>query len=125
MAYHYYCLKLELKKGQEITVGKKGREFFPPGFYFYVGRARKGIRARVARHFSPRKKKRWHIDYLSSVAFPVAVQVFPENSGSECRLAEMLAARGGTVIFSGFGSSDCRCPTHLYFFSENECFPGE
>lgn len=123
--YKFYCLKLNLFSGQEITVGKKGREYFPPGFYFYVGKGQKGIRARVARHLIPRKKKRWHIDYLTSRAFPVSLRLYPDNMGSECQIAEILAAEGGEVIMPGFGSSDCNCPSHLYYFPGSHPLPGK
>ncbi|MDR1747655.1 MAG: DUF123 domain-containing protein, partial [Spirochaetaceae bacterium] len=33
----------------------------------------------------------------------------------ECALAENLALMGGVPV-AGFGSSDCRCGSHLYYF---------
>ncbi len=121
----YYCINLRLFEGKEITIGKKGREYFPPGFYFYVGKAKKGIRKRVARHILPEKKKRWHIDFLSEKAFPVAVKFYEEEGNSECSLAGELAERGGRIIMEGFGSTDCQCPSHLFFFPNPHKLPGE
>ncbi len=123
MSYNFYCLQLKLEQGQEIEVGKKGRIFFPPGYYFYAGQARRGLRKRLARHLAGPGKKRWHIDYLSCRALPVAMQLYSANEGSECELARVLEKEGGQIILQGFGSSDCSCPSHLYFFPRTRSIP--
>ena len=123
MAYNFYCLQLKLEQGQEIEVGKKGQVFFPPGYYFYAGQARRGIRKRLARHLAGPPKKHWHIDYLSCQALPVGMQLYTEDEGSECDLARALDEAGGQIILPGFGSSDCNCPSHLYFFPRARSIP--
>jgi Uri superfamily endonuclease len=67
----------------------------------------------------PVLRPHWHIDYLRTVA-PLRQIWF--CYGTERRehfwagvLHEVLA---GAVIFPGFGSSDCRCESHLLFFAK-------
>ncbi|MBU7005001.1 MAG: DUF123 domain-containing protein [Theionarchaea archaeon] len=84
------------------------------GIYCYVGSAfgPGGLKARVSRHLRHEKPLRWHIDYLTTSSHFVPRKVFASDKRAECDLAFLLAEifRG----HSGFGSSDCRCPTHLF-----------
>lgn len=114
----YYCLLIELEKEKYISIGKLGVYTFAPGFYVYVGRAKKNMEARIARHMRREKTQRWHIDYLTSAAGLVQYQTFSAWSGSECELAGKVKKRGGEVVVKGFGSSDCRCAAHLFYFKE-------
>jgi Uri superfamily endonuclease len=88
-----------------------------PGVYVYVGSAlRQGLLPRrVARHLAVKKKLRWHIDYL--LAHPEAqvnaVVAAEAHSRAECSLVASLQAEGFSPAARGFGSSDCRCPSHL------------
>jgi len=61
-----YILKLNLKKNQEIMIGKLGKIFFEKGSYYYVGSSQNNIEKRIERHFSKEKKLHWHIDYLTT-----------------------------------------------------------
>lgn len=132
--YHLYVLVLELPTGENIKVGKKGEFYFPPGYYVYVGSAKKNIEARVARHIQKKKKKRWHIDYLTTLATPVVLKLlcgedlkeyskffnyeFEVGLKDECKLAAFLADNmKGKVIVRGFGATDCGCKSHLYYFN--------
>jgi Uri superfamily endonuclease len=114
-----YCLVIELKEEVEIKVGALGLFLFPKGIYFYVGRAMGpgGIEARISRHRRKGwRRPRWHIDYLLERSEVVGEILFPGN-GDECKIArDMLEMAGGMVVAPGFGSSDCRCPTHLIYF---------
>jgi len=47
-----YILKLNLKKNQEIMIGKLGKIFFEKGSYYYVGSSQNNIEKRIERHFS-------------------------------------------------------------------------
>jgi Uri superfamily endonuclease len=86
-----------------------------PGQYCYVGSARGpgGIRARCSRHLRHAKSKRWHIDWLTTVATDISVS--PQLGRAECEILDHLIALPGISIpVAGFGSSDCRlCLAHL------------
>ncbi len=59
-----YLLLIEVEEELLLTIGKLGTFRFKPGFYLYVGSARKNLPARINRHLSQNKKLHWHIDYL-------------------------------------------------------------
>ncbi|MCX8172611.1 MAG: GIY-YIG nuclease family protein [Archaeoglobaceae archaeon] len=103
-----YLLILFNDKDQSINVGKLGVLDFKPGYYYYVGSAEK--LSRIRRHFG-KKRKRWHIDYISEV-FEVICAVITKIE--ECELANKI----GLSSINGFGSSDCNCNSHL-FYSKN------
>jgi Uri superfamily endonuclease len=127
-----YALLLKLDKQERITIGKLGTFDFPAGYYLYVGSALGpgGLRTRLARHRRDSesslqsgsgqtdKKLHWHIDYLLQRAQLIEVWNTASEERLECKWGE--AARrlsGAQVPVRGFGSSDCRCPTHLIYFS--------
>ena len=87
----------------------------PPGTYAYCGSARGpgGLKARLSRHLRRDKTKRWHIDWLTSLATEIAALAIP--GGDECALRAALARLpGASHPVPGFGSSDCQnCPSHL------------
>jgi len=114
----YYILILEIKKEHRIKIGKLGVFSFREGLYFYVGRAVKGLRKRIMRHFLLNHPKRWHIDYLTPYATSLGVIFFPLAKGiSECTLAKKLNNIGGEYFPVFFGASDCRCRGHLLYFA--------
>ncbi len=111
-----YALVLHLEGREEITVGKLGTSSFPAGYYLYLGSAlgTGGLEARLARHRRRDKKLHWHIDYLLEHAQLVEVWSTASAARLECLWAQ--AARqfsGSETPVPGFGSSDCRCPSHL------------
>ncbi|MBI4288853.1 MAG: GIY-YIG nuclease family protein [Chloroflexi bacterium] len=83
-----------------------------PGLYLYVGSALNGVEQRVARHLSAGKRRHWHIDYLLGAGWVRQVWVMPCREKVECVVASRLAEKFEAV--SGFGSSDCRCRSHLF-----------
>lgn len=90
---------------------------FETGLYAYVGSAHGpgGLRARVGRHLRRDKPRHWHVDALTALAVVthVAYVVSPERL--ECAWAQAVSALPGARIpLPGFGSSDCRCPAHLF-----------
>ena len=90
-----------------------GNIVFPPGYYIYVGSAMTNLTARMERHRRLRKNHHWHIDYLRQEAeFETALPVRSSVS-LECPMAEAMGEIAGWTI-SGFGSSDCSCPSHLF-----------
>ena len=109
-----YALLIELENPEAIEVGRLGAINFPAGWYAYVGSALGGLRARVGRHLRRNKKLHWHVDYLLKVACLSEVIWTLSNERLECRIANVLQ-RQGFESMPNFGSSDCRCPSHLFF----------
>jgi len=115
----YYQLVLSLPSDREIEIGALGSRTMPAGIYIYTGSARKRLRARLARHRTRKKMRRWHIDYLLEHAEIIAVYVFTVHETSECLLAaQAIALPKAEVIVPGFGSSDCGCRSHLVWLPE-------
>ena len=101
------------------TVGALGAVLFEPGYYCYVGSARAGLRARLERHLRREgKRRRWHIDYLRELAEPVAALCWTGRGVGECELSRRVRALADEAV-AGFGSSDCRCASHLYWFGRD------
>ena len=112
----------------ELTIGKLGRASFPKGFYVYVGSAQKNLSQRIERHLRNAETPggarwewpsppHWHIDYLLPHAKILSIHVFKASKEWECRLSQKIAGlEGARVIMKGFGTSDCKCPSHLYYF---------
>lgn len=109
-----YQLYLRLREPVRVRVGRLGTFEFPAGCYVYTGSALNGLEQRVARHCRREKRLHWHVDYLLAHAEIERVLTFPTNERLECELnlRTMTEARGQVVV-RGFGSSDCRCKTHL------------
>lgn len=114
----YYLLLLRLDKKWQLEVGSLGKISFEEGYYVYAGSAKQGLSKRISRHKRKTKKKHWHIDYLTAVADKIEALSFVSTKDRECSLAaEVSAEAAGTV--PKFGSSDCRCPAHLFYFAQN------
>nr|WP_319377116.1 GIY-YIG nuclease family protein [uncultured Methanoregula sp.] len=116
-----YCLVF-FCPGCTVRVGALGEIAFRKGWYIYVGSALgTGGLARLERHIAlshnKDKRPKWHVDYLSTdsrFVLRLAVHAVTEER-LECRLADALA---GAAI-PGFGSSDCDCPSHLFYRTRN------
>jgi len=114
-----YGLVLRLEGQVRLTVGRHGTHLFQPGFYCYVGSARRNLDRRLARHRSKEKRFHWHIDYLLEAAELVEAMAAATTRPLECELSRRVAALAAGPAVAGFGSSDCACPTHLYYFRED------
>ncbi len=110
-----YLLLLELKTEHTITVGSLGTLVFRPGWYVYVGSGKKNLSKRIARHLRAKKEMRWHIDYLAAAAGKKKAYPIYTLRDLECPLAADIAAAADDSV-PGFGSSDCRCKSHLFYF---------
>lgn len=111
-----YNLIIKLSQKREIKVGRLGTFAFPKGFYVYTGSAQNGLEKRINRHLSSDKKFHWHIDYLLSYAKVIKVNRFAGGK-EECKLNRVTGhSAGATQVVKKFGSSDCNCATHLYYF---------
>lgn len=108
---------LQVDRDMEIAVGKLGLVKFNKGVYAYVGSALGGLEHRVTRHLQRKKHQFWHIDYLtSSQQVKVSKVLFIDSEEKkECFLSMMIdTSLGVIVVKKGFGSSDCKCESHLY-----------
>ncbi len=113
-----YLILMRLPRRRRIEVGALGPLSFDRGWVVYVGSAKKNLTARINRHLRTRKKQHWHIDYLRPVAGEVTALPIRSSRDEECDIAKALAEIL-TPTQKGFGCSDCTCPTHLFWSTEN------
>jgi sugar fermentation stimulation protein A len=112
-----YILLIEIPREVTIEVGALGFLKFPQGYYAYCGSAMGGLRARINRHLGKEKKVRWHVDYLLLEEGRVKNVIYaPTHERLECQLAQKLENIFHSV--PEFGSSDCRCSSHLFYSLE-------
>ena len=114
MAKGVYVLVISVGKDISVNVGALGTVSFEKGLYAYVGSAQKSLEKRIERHLGRTKRKFWHIDYLLDDDTVDVLKVFYKNAGKseECKVANKIGERG--VPTKGFGSSDCKCQSHLF-----------
>jgi len=113
-----YLVIFRLPEKKRIRVGELGEFSLAGGYYIYVGSAKRGLSARINRHRRLRKNRFWHIDYLSAQAQFHAALPIRSSDDLECDIAAALhAISEGSV--PGFGSSDCACPSHLFWSRED------
>ena len=114
-----YVLALWLDAPHTISVGRLGRFEFPSGWYLYVGSAQGpgGLPARLLRHWrriGSGKRVHWHVDYLREHAVWGGAWAHSSRQRLECTWADALRRRSdASIVVTGFGASDCRCPAHL------------
>jgi Uri superfamily endonuclease len=115
-----YVLILWLASAKDVTVGKLGTISFARGFYAYVGSAMgpAGFK-RVERHLDisagRRKTQKWHVDYLLTVSEVIETIEIATQERIECHIANNLRNNASLVCIEGFGSSDCKCCSHLFY----------
>lgn len=97
----------------QLSVGELGNLKLKAGYYAYVGSALDGLEKRVERHLAGDKKIHWHIDYLLTRGRVIDVVQGETKERMECAIAGELAKHLASV--AGFGSSDCRCKSHLFY----------
>ncbi len=112
-----YCLVFR-NHARTLAVGGLGTVAFQAGFHLYIGSALgPGGLARVERHLrlarTQDRAPRWHVDrLLIDPGFRVvAVITGTGTARCECPLAQTI---GGEAV-PGFGASDCRCGSHLFY----------
>ncbi|MCP5089780.1 MAG: GIY-YIG nuclease family protein [Gammaproteobacteria bacterium] len=110
-----YSLLLALEAPIRVEVGSLGRIHFESPFYMYFGSAfgPGGLEARIKHHLRPVRRTHWHIDYLRQVARVVGVWYSIDSARFECDWASAASAFPGASLVTRFGSSDCRCQSHL------------
>lgn len=109
-----YVLILNIITPTRARIGSLGAITFEQGNYIYIGSALNNLEKRIERHLKKQKKKRWHIDYLTTHNNVMVEKVFIKESElkEECEIAKYLSNFGLPV--NKFGSSDCRCSSHFY-----------
>lgn len=111
-----YILVIKVDSFVRLLIGKLGYIDFKQGYYIYIGSARRTIQKRLLRHLAREKNRFWHIDYLLSFPSPARViDIWVNPEPYECAISlEIFQSKIGQVVKNGFGSSDCRCPAHLF-----------
>ena len=108
-----YLLLIRLNKKSPLP--EKFNSVIKPSLYAYAGNANGfgGVKARCERHFKIKKKKIWHIDWLTTHSREIKALSFPDKN--ECDIVnEILKIKGATIPKKGFGNSDCKnCISHL------------
>lgn len=116
-----YMLLMLNEKDREIKLSRGFGEksvLFRRGFYIYVGSALKGLSSRVRRHLRQTERAFWHIDYIKGDMKVLKVFIIRSPRKIECEIAKELKEIADDYI-PNFGSSDCRCESHLLYFNED------
>ena len=115
-----YALILRSRSKATTRVGRWGQINLEKGYYIYVGSAfgPGGVRARVSHHCRKNKSAHWHIDYLRRYLNPVGAWYSHDRKRLEHSWAQFLSDMSGISSIQGFGCSDCKCNSHLFFTSK-------
>jgi len=122
-----YALILSCPRGKLVQIGKLGSLELRRGFYVYVGSALGPgvVRARVAHHRRVSRRPHWHVDYLRPHTRLERVWYSLGEVRREHHWARVIRAlEGASLPIAGFGSSDCRCAAHLFFFAKRPSLGG-
>ncbi len=114
-----YILLLHNPTEIQLEIGKLSIRRFKKGFYAYIGSAMRVLDKRIKRHYSKKKKKHWHIDYITPdpMILKKTILIRSKNREEEA-LAEALEVTADS-IFPCFGSSDSSRKSHLFYFKDN------
>ena len=115
-----YTLVFTSSIEKRISVGKLGTLFLKPGYYLYIGSAfgPGGLKARVNHHFNHSGRPHWHLDYLGPSLKPCEIWYTYDQTRREHQWAKIhLQTQRAFLPLPGFGSSDCRCLSHLFFYN--------
>jgi len=124
-----YIIVINLLENSKIKIGSLGEIDFVKGYYLYIGSAmgNKGsttLENRVKRHVSKSEDKKifWHIDYLLTNKKCVITRLYliPSLNRLECIIAKEVSEISDNFI-KDFGSTDCECLSHLYYFQKFKC----
>jgi Uri superfamily endonuclease len=114
-----YALVLRSHSKAIVQIGLWGRIALKPGYYIYIGSAfgPGGVKARVLRHYRRIKSHHWHIDYLREFVSPTIVWYSHEARRLDHKWAQALSEKSCISPIKGFGCSDCKCYSHLFYTS--------
>lgn len=114
-----YLLLLENKVDMEIEIGKLGKRQFSSGFYIYVGSGMANLEKRVKHHLLKKKNYHYHIDYLTPDHMKIKKYFLIRSTE---KMESDIALRVEKVcdeVVNGFGCSDTKENSHLFYFAEN------
>lgn len=114
-----YALIFQANRKFVSKVGKRDDFEGDSGSYVYVGSAfgPGGVNARIKHHLQISSKPHWHLDYIRPYIQPVAVCYSYSLNRQEHQWATVLSKIAGVQIpMHKFGSTDCACPSHLFYF---------
>ncbi|MBY9012063.1 MAG: GIY-YIG nuclease family protein [Candidatus Lokiarchaeota archaeon] len=121
-----YIIVIHLLENSKIKIGSLGILDFIKGYYLYIGSAmgNKGsttLENRIKRHLSVSNNKNlfWHVDYLLASKFCLITEIYLISTiiRLECIISKEVYKASDNYI-KNFGSSDCQCTSHLYYFKE-------
>lgn len=108
-----YLLIVWLERQVTIQAGRLPERLYHRGWYAYSGSAMNGLKPRLNRYLNPARKRHWHIDYLLERGNVAGAWLVSGTERHECQIAAGLREKLEGI--PGFGSSDCRCPGHLFY----------
>lgn len=111
-----YILFIKLDEDKLIEYGIRKKNYFKKGLYIYVGSALNSLENRIERYLGNKKKIHWHIDYLLNYGQIINIFYRENNNREECDIANLLKKKFLPIV--NFGSSDCKCKTHLFYGSK-------
>ena len=117
-----YMVVLKSSQREKIQIGKLGSFETCKGYYLYVGSAMGsgGVKSRLKHHSKVSKKPHWHLDYLRAETEFYEAYALCSPERRECEWAGLMAkSEAASEPLKGFGSSDCQCRTHLFYFSSS------
>ncbi|MCM8771540.1 MAG: DNA/RNA nuclease SfsA [Candidatus Omnitrophica bacterium] len=113
-----YLILGKLNNDIYLKIGYLENLFFKKGYYIYVGSAMNSLTARIKRHLKINKIKKWHIDYFIPYLNDLKSISIRSSENLECLVSNELEKISNGII-KNFGSTDCKCKSHLYFFENN------
>jgi len=75
-----------------------------------------GFKSRLSRYLNGNKRAHWHIDYLLERASIRGIILCETDDRTECIIARALQSQFDSIPH--FGSSDCKCNSHLFFATD-------
>ena len=116
-----YALVLASPSREVINVGKLGKLKLQKGYYGYIGSAfgPGGLKARINYHNRLSVKPHWHIDYIKPFVEIMDVWYSYDVHSYEHNWTNIfLKFLDVSIPLNGFGSSDCKCKTHLFYLNK-------
>jgi Uri superfamily endonuclease len=115
-----YTLLIYCKEPFGVRIGRLGYVRLVEGYYMYTGSAlgvgAQSLEGRLARHLRTWKKRKWHVDYLTSDARckVKAAVCLRSRRHLECSINQAVVRKlDAEPVLPRAGSSDCKCGGHL------------
>ena len=105
-------LIIKIDECEILEIGSLGKIKIDNGYYVYVGSGGLNTIKRIKRHFSRKKKLKWHIDYLTIKYPPNKAYIVIDEKIDESALSNLFINK--YTYIRGFGSSDTKDPSHLF-----------